>query len=57
MADTKQENKTGVNKADKPRIIVVREFSGQRSMREAFEQAIENHAGEQFLRWKESKTG
>lgn len=57
MADTKLERAAGANKADKPRIIVVREFSGQCSMREAFEQAIENHAGEQFLRWKESKTG
>lgn len=57
MADTKQEKDKGANKADKPRIIVVREFSGKCSMREAFEQAIENYAGEQFLRWKESKTG
>lgn len=57
MADMKQEKRTEANKADKPRIIVVREFSGKCSMREAFEQAIENHAGEQFLRWKESKIG
>ena len=55
MADTTQ-TKTTNSKNVKPRIIVIREFNGQRSMREAFEQAIENQAGEQFLRWKESKS-
>jgi len=43
------------NKKTKPRFIVVREFSGHRSMQEVFEQAIENQVSDKFLRWKESK--
>ena len=56
MTDTRNTATTSKRKA-KPRIIVVREFSGQRSMREAFEQAIENQAIERFSQWKESKKG
>ena len=56
MTDTRNTATTSKRKA-KPHIIVVREFSGQRSMREAFEQAIENQAIERFSQWKESKKG
>ncbi len=55
MANTVSSENIHVNKKTKPRFIVVREFSGQRSMQEVFEQAIENQVSEQFLRWKESK--
>ncbi len=55
MANTVSSKNIRVNKKTKPRFIVVREFNGQRSMQEVFEQAIENQVSEQFLRWKESK--
>ncbi len=55
MANTVSSENNHVNKKTKPRFIVVREFSGQRSMQEVFEQAIENQVSEQFLRWKASK--
>ncbi len=55
MANAISSETTHVNKKTKPRFIVVREFSGQHSMQEVFEQAIEHQVSEQFLRWKESK--
>ncbi len=55
MANTVSSENNHVNKKTKPRFIVVREFSGQRSMQEVFELAIENKVSEQFLRWKASK--
>ncbi len=55
MANTVSIENNHVSKKTKPRFIVVREFSGQRSMQEVFEQAIENQVSEQFLRWKEAK--
>ena len=57
MTETRKPETTTSRRKAKPRIIVVREFSGQRSMREAFEQAIENQAMERFSQWKESKKG
>lgn len=55
MANTVSNENINVNKKTKPRFIVVREFIGQRSMQEVFEQAIENQVSDKFLRWKESK--
>lgn len=45
--------KTG--KKTKPRFIVVREYNGDQSMREAFEQLIERRANTQIDKWLEKK--
>lgn len=47
----------GKNKVQnkKVRFIVVREFSGEKSMREAFEQLIERQTCEQFEEWLEQR--
>lgn len=47
----KQENKQ--NK--KVQFIVVREFSGEKTMQEAFEQLIERQTCEHFEEWLERK--
>lgn len=47
----KQENKQG----KKVKFIVVREFSGEKTMQEAFEQLIERQTCEQFEEWLERK--
>ena len=39
------------NQKSKVRFIVVREFSGEKSMREAFEQLIERQTCEHFEEW------
>ena len=39
---------------NKVRFVVVREFSGEKSMREAFEQVIERQTCEQFEKWLEN---
>ena len=39
----------------KPRYIVTRTYGGGPSMRDAFEQAMENQAGIRFEQWKNSK--
>ena len=46
----KQENKQG----KKVKFIVVREFSGEKTMQEAFEQVIERQTCEQFEKWLEN---
>ena len=39
------------NQKNKVRFVVVREFSGEKSMREAFEQLIERQTCEHFEEW------
>lgn len=54
----KQQVKTGIsasNRKNKPRFIVIREYSGKQSMRAAFEQAIETQAFGQFELWLEKQ--
>ena len=40
---------------NKVRFVVVREFSGEKSMREAFEQLIERQTCEHFEEWLEQR--
>ena len=40
---------------NKVRFVVVREFSGEKSMREAFEQLIERQTCEHFEEWLEHR--
>ena len=47
----KQENK----QSKKVKFIVIREFSGDKTMREAFEQLIERQTCEHFEEWLERK--
>lgn len=47
MEKNKKQNK-------KVQFVVVREFSGDKTMREAFEQAIERQTCEQFEKWLEN---
>ena len=47
----KQENK----QRKKVKFIVIREFSGDKTMQEAFEQVIERQTCEQFEKWLERK--
>ena len=42
------------NQKNKVRFVVVREFSGEKSMREAFEQLIERQTCEHFEEWRPS---
>lgn len=46
----KQENK----QRKKVKFIVIREFSGDKTMQEAFEQVIERQTCEQFEKWLEN---
>ena len=41
-------------KNKKVQFIVVREFSGEKTMQEAFEQVIERQTCEQFEKWLEN---
>lgn len=43
------------NQKNKVRFIVVREFSGEKPMREAFEQVIERQTCEHFEEWLERR--
>ena len=43
------------NRKSKVRFIVVREFSGEKTMREAFEQMIERQTLEHFEEWLEHR--
>lgn len=43
------------NRKSKVRFIVVREFSGEKTMREAFEQLIERQTLEHFEEWLEQR--
>ena len=43
------------NQKNKVRFVVVREFSGEKSMREAFEQLIEHQTCEHFEEWLEHR--
>ena len=43
--------------ADEEEFIVSREFSGNQSMREAFEQLIERQSHSHFEEWLEKKAG
>lgn len=47
MEKNKKQNK-------KVQFVVVREFSGDKTMREAFEQLIERQTCEQFEKWLEN---
>ena len=47
----KQENKQG----KKVKFIVVREFSGEKTMQEAFEQVIERQTCEHFEEWRHQR--
>ena len=40
---------------NKVRFVVVREFSGEKSMREAFEQLIERQTCEHFEEWRQQR--
>lgn len=40
--------------AQKVKFIVIREFSGDKTMQEAFEQVIERQTCEQFRKWLEN---
>ena len=40
------------NQKNKVRFVVVREFSGEKSMREVFEQLIERQTCEHFEEWR-----
>lgn len=42
------------SKNKKVQFIVVREFSGEKTMQEAFEQVIERQTCEQFGKWLEN---
>lgn len=42
------------SKNKKVQFIVVREFSGEKTMQEAFEQVIERKTCEQFEKWLEN---
>lgn len=42
------------SKNKKVQFIVVREFSGEKTMQEAFEQVIERQTCEQFEKWLQS---
>jgi len=44
------------NQKNKVRFVVVREFSGEKSMREAFEQLIERRICERFEDWLNTRT-
>lgn len=48
---------TSVNQKNKIQFIVTREFSGEKSIREAFEQLIERQTCEAFEAWLEQKVG
>lgn len=57
MSEAKQNNsssKQNTSKA-KPRLIVIREYSGKQSMQTVFEQVIEKQASDQLEQWMESK--
>ena len=43
------------NQKNKVRFVVVREFSGEKSMREVFEQLIERQTCEHFEEWLERR--
>ena len=43
------------NQKNKVRFVVVREFSGEKSMRKAFEQLIERQTCEHFEEWLEHR--
>ena len=43
------------NQKNKVRFVVVREFSGEKSMREAFEQLIERQTCEHFEEWRQQR--
>ncbi|MFR8019227.1 MAG: hypothetical protein ACLU7M_07680 [Mediterraneibacter gnavus] len=43
------------NQKNKVRFVVVREFSGEKSMREAFEQLIERQTCEHFEEWRHQR--
>ena len=43
------------NQKSKVRFIVVREFSGEKPMREAFEQLIERQTCEHFEEWRQQR--
>ena len=47
----KKEIRSRKNQKNKVRFVVVREFSGEKSMREAFEQLIERQTCEHFEEW------
>lgn len=57
MSEIKQENPDKKQNASKskPRLIVIREYSGKQSMQTAFEQVIEKRASDQFEQWMDSK--
>ena len=42
------------SKNKKVQFVVVREFSGDKTMQEAFEQVIERQTSEQFEKWLEN---
>ena len=43
------------NQKNKVRFVVVREFSGEKSMRDAFEQRIDRQTCERFEEWRHQR--
>jgi hypothetical protein len=52
MAEKKKKDSTGNNKVQ---FIVVREFAGKQTMKEAFEHLIEKQTCRQFEEWLDKK--
>lgn len=52
MAEKKKKESTGNNKVQ---FIVVREFAGKQTMKEAFEQLIEKQTCSRFEEWLDKK--
>ena len=57
MARSKENKKQEQKGGKKVQFIVTREFSGSRTMQEAFEQLIERQACWQLEEWLERKAG
>lgn len=55
MAEKKMQNQKKQTDRKKVQFIVRREFTGQQTMREAFEKLIERQTCEQFEDWLERK--
>ncbi|HAK17384.1 MAG TPA: hypothetical protein DCM43_00735 [Lachnospiraceae bacterium] len=53
--NTIQQNSQDSKSRKKVLFIVSREFSGQQTMKQAFEQIIERQTCEQFEEWRERK--
>lgn len=55
MSKNKGNQSPAPKSGKKVRFIVIREFSGNQTMQEAFEQLIERQTCEQYEEWRERK--